>query len=337
METQEITAAEAPAHPRLRENIWHIRASSDTALLITSDSRFEVGTEDALRFLKMRSHCTGFHSVEEIAQRSGIALDDVRSILASLEEAGVVFSSPAERAELDRVRAALLSVCKIWSDELRLAYIGNEFRHGSLPKTALTGWLCEMYHYISDFPLAIEHGARRAEGRLKDVLVRYAQQEKHHDEFVVRTLENLGLKRDEVKGSAPLVSTRAIGLLMREMFEHEPCSVLLMAALVEAQEFQEEHIAGFKQCMHETYGVPLDAFDPFFEHQQIDVGMGHAELLADNIDLIDVTDMERLDGMVNRLHDLKHAFELQSLEIRDYYTNLNGKYFPRQRMRFSSL
>ena len=89
--------------------------------------------------------------------------------------------------------------------------------------------------------------------------------------------------------------------------------------------------------MHELYDLPLTTFDPFFEHQKIDVGMGHAELLSNNIDLFDITDPQRLDRIVNSLHDLKHAFELQSAEIKSYYTSLAGKYFPRQPMLFSSL
>ena len=87
----------------------------------------------------------------------------------------------------------------------------------------------------------------------------------------------------------------------------------------------------------ELYGLPLNTFDPFFEHQKIDAGMGHAELFEDNAELFEVSDPQRLDRLVNRLHDLKHAFELQSLEIKSYYTKLEGKYFPRQPMLFSSL
>jgi hypothetical protein len=89
--------------------------------------------------------------------------------------------------------------------------------------------------------------------------------------------------------------------------------------------------------MHELYDLPLDTFNPFFEHQKIDVGMGHAELLENNIELFDVTDPKRLDNIVNRLHDLKHAFELQTDEVKSYYAKLDGKYFPRQPMLFSSL
>jgi pyrroloquinoline quinone (PQQ) biosynthesis protein C len=313
---------------------------SDTALLVTSRASFEVDREDALKFVRMRSYCTGVHSIEDIANKSGLAVEEVSSILASLREVDVLCppSGATEQPSLDEIRSTLTRIVAIWADELRGAYIGNEFARGDLSRTALSGWLVEMYHYIKDFPWAIEHGANHTPpGKLKDVLVTYANQEKSHEEFVVKTLLNLGLKREEVKNSQPLISTRAVSLLMREMFQEEPISVLLMAALVEAQEFREDGIEEFKERMHEVYGLPLDTFNPFFEHQKIDVGMGHAELLANNIELFDVTDPQRLDRIINRLHDLKHAFELQTEEIKSYYASLAGKYFPRQPMTFTSL
>lgn len=325
-------------NPKLRENVWHI--SSETALLITSRASFEVDRDDALKFLQMRSFCTGVHSIDEIASKSGLSVDDVTTILASLREAEVLCppTGESEPPVVEDIRQTLAKITAIWSDELQAGYIGNEFMKGNLPRSTLQGWLVEMYHYIKDFPWAIEHGANHVPpGKLKDVLQTYANQEKSHEEFVMRTLLNLGLKREEVKSSTPLVSTHTVGLLMREMFEEDPVSVLLMAALVEAQEFREESIGTFKKKMFELYDLPLDVFDPFFEHQKIDVGMGHAELFDDHRELFDITDPMRLDRIVNRLHDLKHAFELQSLEIKTYYSKLEGKYFPRQPMLFSSL
>jgi hypothetical protein len=53
--------------PKLKENVWHIDPQQDTALLITSRNRFQVPTAAALQFLRMRSYCTGWHSLEDVA------------------------------------------------------------------------------------------------------------------------------------------------------------------------------------------------------------------------------------------------------------------------------
>lgn len=326
--------------PKLKENVWHIDPQQDTALLITSRNRFQVPTFAALQFLRMRSYCTGWHSVEDVACKSGLPLEDVNALLGSLAPARIVYSGTDEgggKLSTEHVRDVLLRACGIWSDELRISYIGNEFAQGALPKSVLIGWLLEMYHYIRDFPDAIEHGAAHANGKLRDVLRRYADEERGHEGFVLQTLVNLGMSRVEVTTSIPLLSTRLVGFLMRELFELEPASALMVAAVIEAQEFDEQQIAGFKARLHEHYDVDVRAFDPYFRHQEIDVSLGHAALLASNIDLVEINDAQVLDQVVNKIHDLKHAFDLQGIEIKAYFTTLNGKYLPRQPVTFASI
>lgn len=287
----------------------------------------------------MRSHCTGHHSIESIAEKSGLSVADVNALLSSLEPAEIVYFSKSSDEKLtpEHVREVLQQACGIWSDELRISYIGNEFAQGELPESVLIGWLLEMYHYIKDFPCAIAHAACHATGKLKDLLVKYAAEERGHETFVLETLVNLGMSREDVKMSIPLLSTRLIGFLMRELFELEPSSALMVAAVIEAQEFDEKQINEFKTKLHEHYGVDDKAFEPYFAHQEIDVGLGHAQLLASNLDLIDIRDRQLLDQLVNKIHDLKHAFDLQGIEIKSYFTTLNGKYFPRQAVNFESI
>ncbi|CBJ43956.1 protein of unknown function [Ralstonia solanacearum CFBP2957] len=325
--------------PKLRENVWHIDPERETSVLVTSRATYNVPTQAALHFLKMRSYCTGLNSIDSIAEKSGLSPADVTAILNSLEPAGILYAPSGAQGPLEpaHVHDALLRACRIWSTELRMSYIGNEFASGELPKSVLLGWLIEMYHYIKDFPHAIEHAARFATGRLKTVIEEYAAQEKGHEWYVLQTLVNLGLSEAEVRTSIPLPSTRLIGFLMRELYELEPASVLMVASVVEAQEFVEDHIEAFKMQLHRCYQVEPAAFDPYFRHQQIDAGLGHASLLSTHLDLVNVDDRQTLDRLINQIHDLKHAFDLQSTEIKSYYTTLQGRYFPRQALEFSSI
>ncbi|MET0405060.1 MAG: iron-containing redox enzyme family protein [Cystobacter sp.] len=339
MLTNQTRTDEAPRYPRLRENLWHLEPEEGRAVLITPESQFEVALPEAERFLRMRSFCNGHHTVEEIARGSGLPEQEVRATLASLEEARVL-CEPAPsggRVRPEVAREALVRACRIWGEELRLSYVGNELAQGGLSRTVLLGWLLEMYHYVHDFPEAIACAAMGARGALQEVLTRYAAQERGHEYFLVRTLENLGLGREEIETSTPLVSTRLVGLLMRDLFAIEPATALLVAALVEAQEFDEPRIQVFQEHISRLYGASPDALEPLFEHQRVDVQMGHARLLEDHLTLFEVDDLETLDRIVNGLHDLKHAFDLQGLEIKDYYGDLGGKYFPRQPMGLRSV
>jgi len=333
----EGTAAERRSQhvtfPRLRENVWHIDPSSESANAITTTGTFNVPTTAALRFLELRSYCTGHNSLIEIAARSGVPLEEVEIIVDGLARAGLVTDpSAAGWMSPDEIRRRLVKLCTIWSHELTQTYIGNEFAKGELPGTALIGWLIEMYHYVRDFPAMISHAADRASGALQGVLREYARQETGHEEFLLRTLVNLGFKRDEVAQSAPLLATRLIGFLVRELAELEPSSMLLVASLLEAQEFDAQKVEEFKARLETCYGFPARAFDPYFEHQAIDVELRHSELLADHLELLEVGDEPRLDSMVDHIHDLKHAFDLQGLEIKAYFASPQGRYIPRQKM-----
>jgi len=328
-----------PSKPRLKENIWHIFPETEIAYLSTVADTYEVPRSAALAFLQMRSHCTGNNDVGEIVRRSSLDPDAVEQILTSLAPSGILYDpgEGEEQVSIGAVRSTLVAVCKLWGEELTRGYIGNKFANGMLPVSALVGWLLEMYHYIKDFPEAIKHAEVRAVGPLKDLLHEYSCQETGHEEFVLRTLEGLGLSRVEVANSIPLVGTRTVSFMMRSLVELNPSAMLLIAALVEAQDFDEKLIGQFTTALEQHYNIPASVFDPYFEHQRIDVKMGHAQLLENNLDLVDIDAQPLLDRVVNELHDLKHAFDLQGLEIEQYYGDLNGRYLPRQFMSFAAV
>lgn len=326
--------------PRLRENLWQISAGAPHATVETMDGRFEVPTAQALAFATIRGHCNGHNGARQIAERSGMPFADVASMLAALADAGLTLpdaDADAAPPAPARIRDRLERACAAWSRALNRAFVANELIDGTLPKTVLTGWLIEMYHYVRDFPDAIASAAGRADGALAELLERYVGQERGHEHFVLQTLVNIGLSEEEVRSSQPLVSTRLIGLLMRELFALAPESVLLVAALVEAHDMPPAQMNEFQDLLESNYLLPAGALRPYFQHQAIDAALGHSELLADNLHLFKVADRALLDQVVNKLHDLKHAFELQSHEIKMYYGELGGKYFPRQPMTFSAL
>ena len=327
-------------YPRLRENVWHVQPDAAESFLITTDGSFQVPTDEVLTFLRVRSHCTGFNSLDEIAAKSAVPLEKIKSILTALQEIDLVIppdQAGAPPPSVDLARDKAIKICKIWAEELKQSYIANQLAGSALPKTVLVGWLIEMYHYIKDFSYAIEHGARVATGPLRTLLERYAREERGHEEFVTSTLTNIGLSRAEVERSSPLPSTRLIGFIMREMFALEPASTLMMAALVESQEFDAGGVADFEKVLEEQYQLPAGAMAPYFKHQQIDTDLGHSRLLEDNIQLFSVTDPEKLDAIVNKLHDLKHSFDLQGTEIKSYYNDMQGRYLPRQPIGFHAL
>jgi pyrroloquinoline quinone (PQQ) biosynthesis protein C len=320
------------ANPKFRHNLWTTYdAEPDVVYLTVSHSKFAVKQDDAATFLQMRPHCTGHNTVGEVAEKSGVAEARVRKILGSLVEAEVVRPDyrPLSAMSAEEVRAVLFSACRIWSEQLAETYIASDILSGKLTQQITRGWLLETYHYIRSFPDALERAARSAAGELRHVLEKYSAEERGHEDFILQCLVNVGFKRAEVTESIPLVSTQLIHLLMRDLYTDCPAAALLVASVVEAGDVDPEQTGQWSRTIAGHYGIPADALLPYEQHIALDASLNHGKLAERYAHLLVFRDETQLHNVCNRIHDIKHAFDLQSLEIKDYYTHI-GNYVPRQ-------
>lgn len=325
--------------PKFRHNLWtNFADEPEVTYLTVSHGKFKVPATEAQEFLKIRSLCTGHHDLATIAQRSGLPVERTRNLLESLIDADMLRRGyrPFDSLSDDEIQEGLLAAARIWAEQLRETHIAVEVFNGAVSRRVAIGWLLETYHYIKQFPDALAVAAQAASGELRDVLVEYAQQERGHEVFVEQTLLRLGLTTDEVRHSVPLVTTRLIDLLMREMFASTPCAALLLAAIVEADDFAEDELPDLQRSFSRHYGAAEDCLAPLFQHSHIDSHLGHGKLAQAHTKLLRFKNGSDLHETVNRLHDIKHAFDAQKLEIKDYYGR-QGNYFPRQRVDFFAI
>lgn len=311
--------------PCLRENVWCIDPNQPTAFLMTSTATFEVPTEVALRFLRLRSWCTGLNSLDRIADRSALPIDEVEDLLRWLEPAGIIRWSVGDSPPGDPLEI-LARACRLWNDEHRIASLGSAIASGTVAQPVVRGWLLEQYHLTIDLPAAVEHGASRANGRLRGLLLDVAAQERGREKPVRQALTELGVSGMEVDSSIPLLSTRLVGFLMRELFELEPWSVLMVLAVTE-----------LRASAGETANTSEGPLSPYLHELKVHAGLGHAGLLEANSELVTVDDSRRVDRALNMVHDLMHAFDLQRQEVMSYFGSLDGKYFPRQAVSLASI
>jgi len=320
------------SQPKFRHNLWTTYDDQpDTTYLVVSHGKFEIPKQEADTFLKMRTHCTGYHSVPEIARRSGVEQEQAKAIIDALIAEGIgrpAYRSLSEMTE-EETREVLFAACRIWGEQLSETYLASDIRAGKVPREVVIGWLLETYHYIRAFPYAIAHAAKHATGELAQVLTEYATQEQGHEAFILQSLVSLGFKREEVVDSLPLVSTRLVDMLMRELFADAPAAALLVAAVVEAGDLDDSEANDFCAGVATHYDFPEGALTPFKEHMLIDARLGHGKLHERHAELIHFRDENQIHNVVNRMHDIKHAFDLQSLEIAHYYSRV-GNYVPRQ-------
>lgn len=325
--------------PKFRHNLWtNFVDEPDVSYLSVSHGKFKVASADASEFLQMRGFCTGHNSLEEISQRSGLPLERTNEIVQSLVDCDILRRplQAFETLDTSEIRAMLLAASDIWADQLRETHIAVDIFNGATSRQVAIGWLMETYHYIRCFPFALHIAAESATGELKDVLLEYASQEYGHEIFVEQTLLRLGVRIEEVRNSIPLVTTRLIDLLMRELFAATPCAALLLAAIVEADDFTEDELPRLQSDFSRHYDAPQDCLTPLFQHSQIDSELGHGKLAERYSHLLSFSNAHELHETINRLHDIKHAFDAQKLEIKEYYGR-QGNYFPRQYVDFFSI
>lgn len=326
-------------HPKFRHNLWASYEDNPEITIMTfSQGDFEVPTDEANRFLKIRSHCTGFNTIKDIATKSSLSVEEVKSLVDPLIKADVLHLpfKPLHQVSDVQVINTLMDAARIWGEQLADTSISKEIFLGRTSREILLGWLLETYHYVKDFPNTLCLAASYAQGELKTILTEYANQERGHEEFIVKCLVKAGLSREEIEGSIPLVSTRNISLLLNEIFALEPATVLIVASIIEASEFDGKSATKIAENIALKHGLPSDLFDSFLHHIEIDDNLGHQKLLTENIELIKQIDKNNLHNIVNKIHDIKHAFDLQKLEIMDYYEK-DGNYFPRQKVDFFAI
>ena len=326
-------------YPKFRHNLWTTYDDKpEVTYLTVSHATFEVPRSDAETFLCLRTYCTGHHTIPEIAQKSGVDEATTQALLTALMEAEVGRPAyrPLHTLRAEEIRQSIFVACRMWSVQLAETYIAADIKAGKVSKSVLLGWLLETYHYIRAFPKALAYAAGQAQGELRAILTEYADQEDGHERFLLRCLTNVGFKPEEVTESIPLVSTRLIDLLMRNLFGAAPAAALLVAMVLEAGDLDERDGAAFRDAIAAHYDIAAEALGPFQEHMLLDAHLGHSTLAERYAHLIVFEDERQIHDVVNQIHDLKHAFDLQSLEIKAYYSH-TGNYVPRQFVDFFAI
>jgi hypothetical protein len=82
-------------YPKFRHNLWTTYDDKpEVTYLTVSHSTFEVPRRDADTFLRLRTFCTGHHTMAEIAHKSGVDAATTQALLTSLLEAEVGRPAP---------------------------------------------------------------------------------------------------------------------------------------------------------------------------------------------------------------------------------------------------
>jgi hypothetical protein len=142
-------------YPKFKHNLWtNYEDNPEVTYLILSHGSFEVPTQEANNFLKIRAWCTGYNSIASIAEKSNIPEADTKLMINSLMEIDALhlqFKDIATSSKKE-IRNTLLSAIELWSEQLADTDISVDIFLGKTSKNVVIGWLLETYHYVKSFP-----------------------------------------------------------------------------------------------------------------------------------------------------------------------------------------
>lgn len=324
-------------YPKLRHDLWYsYQEQSNIFHLIVPGAMYEIPRLEAAKFLKIRPYCTGHNNIQEISKRSHISVSAIKGMIRSLQEIGVLHHPVIDEHKIEPslIYNRLEEACLAWREQLKQTYIANDIMQLRSTKRVVMGWMLETYHYIKQFPFALSAGIDHTKNpTFKKFLMKYAAQEKGHERYIENCLIKMGFTSNEVRAGNCLVSTGLIHKQMLEMVRYEPLAVLPISLMIESLEYEEEELSRTYEEIALFYGFERTTFQDFLHHMKVDFQLGHGKIFSECKELLKEISVEKINSIVNSLHDLKHCFDLQSLEIKKHYEK-KGTYMPRQYISF---
>lgn len=321
-------------NPKFIHNLWtYYNDCPDIYSLRTSKGYFEVDKQDAEDFLKFRGLCTGYNSQEKISEISGIPKKKISEMISSLNDIGCIRNIYDEDSiSSSDIFYKICTACSMWAEQLEESHIFNAVLEGEYELNILKGLLLETYHYIRLYPECLKSARDSTDDEdLKNKLDIYYKQELGHEVYVIDCLIKLGFTKNEITESIPLVSTQSLLNMISSIFTKYPYSVPFIATVIEAEDYNEEIANNIRNAIQTNFGIGRDVLDGLIEHMKIDYELGHANIIDAYKNNIKIKNLSDAHDILNSIHDIKHAFDVQKLEIIDYYSHA-GNYIPRQRV-----
>lgn len=327
--------------PQLRHCTFFVPNGSSETLMIVGDQHFELEQHgaDLKTFLNFKRYLDGRHTVEEIAQITGISVDDTLGIVNSFAEQDLLRE---ERAELDVIPTDvfLKQIDKstgMWSEQIGYHRLWSGLENQDFRREVFLGLILETYHYINaasrHISVAIAHCTDPA---WRHLLSEYLSEEYNHAWMARESLVRMGVPDEQVRNAHPLIGTWSLVNNLCEIARGDTLGYLACTKLFEARGAESLEGGEALRRLAVAYGYREDCLDPLVSHVEEDVNAGHTSLLADALQGRDAIPTTQAHRAVNNLHDLKHSFDQYNDSIILYYSDISN-YIPRLKVDYFSL
>lgn len=327
-------------YPRLRHCTLVERNDTDTILMIVGTEHFEIGQELGTReqFLSVKRYFDGRHSIAQISELTGVPESDIQGIVESFEELGLLrIETALDSINRDDFIRQIKESCIMWSQQIGYHRLFGGLEKGEFRKEVFIGLLLETYHYVKSAPRHTSAAlASCSDDKYRKILTEYFVEEYDHADLVLRSLEAVGIPREQTESAHPIIGTMSLINMMCEIGRQSSLAYLTCTSLFEARKEDYEPAKASFEGIARTYGFNPSVVAPILEHMHGDVLAGHTSLLEEALQDREYISPQEAHFIVNCLHDLKHSFDQFHDQIIEYYSDISN-YIPRLKVDYFSL
>lgn len=312
-------------YPKLRESC--VLQKNSTAIKITdqfNEDAFEITPEDESldTISKFIDLLDGKNTFEDLSNKTGISLDKVKEYVTFLDRELLITDGEFEKNPFTSGLEFIIDLeykVSNWMKVLDSNPFWIELKEGTLAKNAIIGHTIENYlilekEYDFDGPImSFEQNLER-----REILHEFYKEEHGHDELVLKSLTNIGISREELNKSVPLVYTEGLCNLLNLWSNEDPLSFMASLYILEGVDWEPDT---FIQEISTKYDLPKGFISPQVNHADLNQGHGHGNLtrhLFNTFTLIEKEDQQRITSNLKLLVDTLNEFYR---EIHRYYTN----------------
>jgi hypothetical protein len=251
---------------------------------------------------------------QAVGEGAGLSEADGRNLIEALDGAGLIDDlAPVEcRHAVD----VILELEDIVEDLCSKTIYRNPFWSkclavqgpGDLPQRLATGMVIENWHFLfreSYFDAPVLSYVPHTEVRL--VINQFFSEEYGHDEILLKSLNAVGLTRDDMRDAIPLPETMALCNALAYWAHNDPLFFFTTLGLLEGQGLKKDSF--IEAC--ERAGLAEDFIEPLRIHSNINIGAGHGNLTREifkHIPALDHATVARLRSQMPLFVELYDAF-----------------------------
>ena len=299
-----------PRRPRLISNIHE----DDKGVFL---SGFAISSTDfpGVEIARVLRRFDGQTNIEEIIEsESQLSRQDVSSLLETLDQAGLIDDAlPVSGRQGSEVILEIEELVEQYCD--RTIYENSFWRlclnasgPGDLPEKLAIGMVIENWHFLfreSYFDAPVLSYVPNTQVRL--LLNEFFSEEYGHDEILLRSLNFVGITREDMADAIPLPETMGLCNALSYWAHNDPLFFFTTLGLLEGQGMKKDSF--IEAC--ERCGLAEEFVGPLRAHANINIGAAHGNLtraIFKEIILLDNETVSRLKRQIPLFVELYDKF-----------------------------